>query len=143
MYAGYQLSEYSKNKLLKLFPPKYSRIYAHHITTRFGTNNKDDIPPYTEDVQVVGYADSSDGIEALIVSINGDSKKDDGNLFHITWSLDPNHYQPFDSNKVVKQFGVTLPTPTPIQVEPKLFTATTPYTDTGVKETFLDYLKKV
>jgi hypothetical protein len=142
MYVGYQLTDASRNKLLELFPPKYSRVFGHHITTKFGTKSEEDIPGYTEDVQVVAYADSGDGLEALVVSINGDVRKADGSPFHITWSLDPNHYKPVDSNKVCQEHQVKVD-PISIQVVPKMFQGKTPFTDRNVNETFLEYLKRV
>jgi hypothetical protein len=141
MYVGYQLTDRSVAKLMEIFPPSYSRVFGHHITTKFGTTNKEDIPPYTEDVQVVGYADSGDGIEALVVSINDDTTKEDGNLFHITWSLDPEKYKPVDSNALVKNYKKI--DPISISVTPRMFTGKTPYKDVQVKETFIDYLKSL
>lgn len=142
MYVGYELTEHTKKKLMEIFPPKYSRIFGHHITTKFGTSNKEDIPGYTEEVQVIAYSDSGDGLEALVVSVDGDSRKEDGNFFHITWSLDPQKYKPVDSNKLVSTKRQKI-TPIPIQVAPRMFTGTTPFTDRSVQESFLDFLKRI
>ena len=133
---------------MELFPPKYSRVFGHHITTKFGTKKEEDIPGYTEDVKVVGYADTNDGLEALVVSINDDVRKENGDLFHITWSLNPEIYKPFDSNKVVKEHQVKV-NPVPISVKPKMFTGKTPHIDRVVEDkcpdptSFIDYLKRI
>lgn len=142
MYVGYRLQENARNTLIQNFPPKYSRVFGHHITTKFGTNDRKDIPDYTEDVKVIGYADSNDGLEALVVSINDDFKKEDGNFFHITWSLDPEKYKPVDSNKVIKA-GWNKITPISISVVPAMFTGKTPFTDNIKKESFIDFLKRL
>lgn len=145
-YVGFELTPNSRLKLMELFPPKYSRVFGHHITTKFGTKSEDDIPDYTEDVQVVAHSDSGDGLEALVVRINGNSRKEDGNLFHITWSLDPEKYKPFDSNKLVSNRRTKI-NPVPIQVVPMIFKGKTPYVDKQIEEqtftTFLEYLKSV
>jgi len=142
MYVGYQLTDAARKKLMELFPPKYSRVFGHHITTKFGTTNKEDIPGYTEEVEVVAYSDSGDGLEALVVRINGDSRKEDGTFFHITWSLDPEKYKPVDSNSVVSKSQKKI-TPVNIQVEPRMFQGKTPFTDKHANESFLDYLKRI
>lgn len=143
MYVGYELTENSRQKLMDMFPPKYSRIFGHHITTKFGTNNPNDIPEYTEDTMVVGYADTGDGLEALVVTINGDSKKEDGNFFHITWSLNPEKYKPVDSNKVVENYSKIAPVP--IQLIPKMFYGKTPFVDRNeiANEGFINFLKSI
>lgn len=96
-YSAYLLSDESKNLLLQRFIPKYPKIIAHHITVEHGIPN-DSAPPETASLKVVGYADSGDGIEALVVSVDGTYDRPDGNIYHITWSLDPTKYSPKDSN---------------------------------------------
>ena len=118
MYTGYQLSEKSRKKLLQLFPPKYDRIIAHHITEQFGTYKDDPAPEMPESVKVVGYIDSGDGVEGLLVAINGMTARQDGSKYHITWSLDGGR-KPVETNNYVND---AVPVkPVSIEVEPKNF----------------------
>ena len=53
---------------------------------------------------VVGYAVAEDGLEALIVAVDGSTTRPDGGTYHITWSLGGD-YRPKDSNTVIKNNG--------------------------------------
>ena len=116
-YAGYALDTSSRKKLVDKFPPRFSKLIAHHITTSYGVT-ADAIPP-AANAYVVGYA-SADGIETLIVKINGSTKRVDGADLHITWSLDPSKRKPVDSNKVIRN-GWTAVSPLRIRVTPQFF----------------------
>lgn len=118
MYTGYLLTETSRSKLLKKFPPKYKKVVAHHITEQFGVSADTNPPKMPKSVQVVGYIDSGDGVEGLLVEVNGSTSRPDGSKYHITWSLDDgrkavetNIY--VDRAKSVDAFDV--------EVEPKTF----------------------
>jgi len=111
-YVAYVLDDQSRNKLAKLFPPKYPEWVGHHTTVEFGVP-KDPSLPFGDaaDMQVVGYAED-DGIEALVVAINGETKRPDGKAYHLTWSLDRSKgRKPVDSNNVISQRGFTKVTP--------------------------------
>lgn len=72
------------------------------ITYEFGVSADAEIPPLPNSVEVVGYA--SDGaIEALVVEVDGSSRRHDGSLYHITWSLEPGLRKPVDSNRLVQE----------------------------------------
>lgn len=84
-YAALQISEESKAQLLAVFPPQYGYIALDHITIQYGTEDKAAlINPDT--IEVLGRADDGKGIEALLVRIDGQSFRDDGNPWHITLS---------------------------------------------------------
>lgn len=117
MYTAYVLSQHSRHMLLKKFQPKYSRLIAHHTTVKFGVP-KDAVAPDPANLVVVGYVDSGDGIEALVVSVNGETRREDGSVYHITWSLDPTAYKPVDTNKYLKEYGFTLIDDVPIETFP-------------------------
>lgn len=99
MFTGYLLTDESRNKLLKIFPPKYSNVIAHHITEKYGVDKNHAAPPAPESCQVVGYINES-GVEALLVAINGSVERKDGSKYHITWSLDKGK-KPVETNKYV------------------------------------------
>lgn len=118
MYTAYVLDNKSFTKLIEKFPPKYSKILAHHITVKFGVPS-DTPPPPDAEIKVVGYADSGDGLEALVVSVNGETVREDGKFYHITWSLEPNKYKPVDSGDLIKHGKWTLMLSTPISAIPQ------------------------
>lgn len=100
-YQAFELSGESRSKLRAQFPPKFSDFIGHHITYRFGV--KSDLPlPETTDIKVVGYACNDEGIEALVVEVDGTTVRPDGKTFHITWSLDRDAgFKPVKSNDLV------------------------------------------
>ena len=119
-YNGYLIPDQERSKILSQFPPKYSKVIAHHITNDFGVYES--LPPEIESCFIVGHADSGDGIEALVVEVNGTVIRNDGELFHITLSLDPEKYKSKDSNNLIKEKGFEpLTSPVSIVVEPKFF----------------------
>ena len=100
MYTAHTLDEESRTMLLLRFTPKYSKVLAHHVTVKFGVPEDTPAPNYA-DVKLVGYIDSGDGLEALVVSVDGTWIRQDGNIYHITLSLDPDKYSPKDSNALL------------------------------------------
>jgi len=84
--AGWQLEASERDRLLALFPPRYPRLIADHVTLRFRTDGATPLPAETGGA-VVGEADDGAGVQALIVAIGGTTARGDGSHFHITWSL--------------------------------------------------------
>lgn len=118
-YSGWELDEDSRNKLLKVFVPKFSDVIAHHITLKFPVKSNAEDPPAV-DATVVGYA-SDDGLECLVVSIDGSTERPDGKVFHITWSLErEDDRTPSQSNALLKD-GWENVEPIKISATPKIF----------------------
>ena len=117
-YSAYLLTDKARNELLAKFPPKYSKVVAHHITVKFGAPNAE--PPAPAMVAVVGYIDSGDGLEALVCSVNGTTERADGSKYHITWSLEPGKYSPKDSNALLRSKRFTLTRAYPIETTPEV-----------------------
>ncbi len=107
-YTAYVLTDSARTTILEKYPPKYPKVVAHHVTVQFGVP-ADTQAPSPATVKVIGYVDSGDGLEALVVSVNGKQDRPDGKRYHITLSLDPAKYSPVDSNGLVssKQFTLT------------------------------------
>lgn len=82
-YCGWRLSEDSRETLLRFFPPIFPDVIAHHVTLE--TDNRH-IPDNAE-IEIVGYV-RNDTIEAMVVSVNGETTRPDGSVYHITWSID-------------------------------------------------------
>ena len=89
---------------------------GHHITHEFPSDKK---PPTPKEVKVVGRVEE-DGIEALVVMIDGNKFRPDGKIYHITWSLDPARFSPVDSNKLLKKHRYTIVMHIPITVIPSV-----------------------
>ena len=99
-YTGYKISEASRAQIFETFPPKYARPRADHLTVHFNVRSDHSLPPKAEEVKIIGYADDGNGIEALVVTVNGEEFRPDGERFHITHSYDPSRLAPatFDSH---------------------------------------------
>jgi hypothetical protein len=120
MYTAYGLTDKTRKMLQYLFPPKYPEFIGHHITEQFGV--PDGTPPPGEPVlvQVVGYIDNDDGVEGLLIEIDGTSDRPSGGKYHVTWSIDRSKgYKPFSTNKYVNEAKPI--SPIKIQVEPNVF----------------------
>jgi hypothetical protein len=118
-YMAYSLTGASRTDLLHHFPAKYPEVICHHVTVTFPAKSTDDLPPAVREAHVVGYEDSGDGIEALVVEINGKTKRPDGKLFHITLSLDRTKgKKPVHSNQLLAK-GFKHISPIAIHLEPK------------------------
>jgi len=117
MYIAYELDKKSRRSLAATFPPKYPEFIGHHITYKMG---KGDLPAMPKSVKVVGYADDGDGLEALVVEINGKRNRPDCNIYHVTWSLDRSKgRKPMHSNGLVAN-GYEAVTPIDIQAKPEI-----------------------
>ena len=74
-YTAYVLDKASRESLLRAFPPKFSDVIAHHVTVKFGVpQTLDVLTGFQQIVDVVGYAEG-DGIEAIVVSVGGTTKR--------------------------------------------------------------------
>lgn len=121
MYIAYELDKKSRQILAATFPPKYPEFIGHHITLRMAKKNDTNLPSMPKSVRVIGYADDGDGLEALVVEVNGKVTRPDGNAYHITWSLDRSKgKKPFHSKGLVAA-GYEAVTPIDIQAKPELF----------------------
>jgi len=119
MYTAYVLDKKSRRELAKQFPPKYPEFVGHHTTIKFGVP-KDAPKPKPADVKVVGYADDGEGLEALVVAVNGSVDRPDGSVYHITWSLDRSlGRKPVQSNALV-QNGYESVKPIHIKTTPEV-----------------------
>lgn len=101
-YLAFVLDEKSRNKLLRLYPPKNANVVCHHITIMHRIEEKDiralqqivncKVPP-----EVVSY-NYYDGLDLLSVTVKHQIKRLDGGKYHITHSHS-DELKPVDSNK--------------------------------------------
>ena len=119
--TGWKLPRNEQRKrLLQLFPPRYERTIADHVTLRSGAPENAP-PPHEVDAWIVGRADDDKSLECLVVQIDGTTDRPDGSTYHITWSLGPGR-KARESNDVLRQQGWEhLPAPIDIELEPARF----------------------
>lgn len=102
---GWKISDECKLFLLNLFPAQFDDVIADHITFGSGVDYKINLP-YLESAYIVGVSSDNLGVQAMIVTVNGDIYRPDGRIFHATWSLDRSSgRRPSDSNDVISNFG--------------------------------------
>lgn len=114
-YEAFVLNSPTREMLMKRFPPKHSDVIGHHITHRFGVR-RDQSQPYGQifKFDVVGYVDDGK-VEALVVKPGfGQNVRQDGKIYHITWSLDRSAgAKPVHSNDVIAKGFTTIDPPIP------------------------------
>jgi hypothetical protein len=114
---GWTLDRDQRRALLKRFPPRYAKAVADHVTflTRVAP---DALPPPEANAAIVGRADDDSGVEAMVVAMEGETRRPDGSTWHITWSLDAGR-KAVESNDVIADRGWTdLPEPVPVRLVP-------------------------
>lgn len=113
-YIALNLTHGSRELLIKKWKPLNDLVIAHHVTYQFPAKKTDKLPK-VKDVKVVGYA-STDGLECMIVSVDGTTKRNDGGTYHVTLSLESGKYKPFDSNELIRKKGWIKTKPIPLDV---------------------------
>ena len=75
--------------------------------------------------RIIGRADDDEGVEAMVVEIDGTSDRPDGSTFHITWSLDRAKGRgAIESNDVIRERGWTaFDAPVDVSVIPARFSS--------------------
>ncbi len=103
--VGRLLHPDDRERLLAAFPPAYPRVVVQQVALEGG--EPPDFPLPTEtDGFVVGVADDSAGVQALVVEIGGTTRRPDGSAFHIAWSLGAGR-KAAESNDVICERGWT------------------------------------
>ena len=114
MINGWLLDEDDRDTLLRDHPPRYAKVVAHHVTLDVNASD----PPHGVKAAVLGSTDDEQGVEALVVSIDGSVDRPDGSTYHITWSLGDGRSAK-ESNDVLKERGWTeWDHPVPITLTP-------------------------
>lgn len=113
--TGWLVDEAQRVELLQQFPPRYPDAVAHHVTLASGSADPLPDPKIGE---IVGRADDGEGVEALVVSIDGGTDRPDGGTWHITWSLAPGR-EAKESNDAITAHGFEpLELPVPVTLHP-------------------------
>ena len=118
--VGWKLDPDQRRELLQQFPPKFERVVADHVTLAAKTPGERPLP-HEVDAAIVGRADDSKGVEALIVMIDGTTDRPDGSSWHITWSLADGRVAK-ESNEMLRAATWEMfDLPMPIQLQPARF----------------------
>lgn len=84
--VGWKLDTDERLALLERFVPKYQRVVADHVTLAAKVAGGTPLPDMIA-AEAVGRIDDDQGVEALVVAIDGTTDRPDGSTYHITWSL--------------------------------------------------------
>jgi len=114
---GWLLDETDRAALLARFPPVWPDVIAHHVTLQSATGQP--LPTETSG-EIIGHVNDGEGLQALVVAINGTTNRPDGGTYHITWSLDKARgREARQSNDVLRERGFDrLDVPIPIRLTP-------------------------
>lgn len=116
---GWKLDRAQRENLLARFPPRYVEAVADHVTLEVNAQAKP-LPPDV-DAAIVGRADDGEGVEAMVVALDGSTDRPDGSTFHITWSLGDGR-RAKESNHVIRNHGWSrIDEAIPVTLEPGRF----------------------
>jgi len=117
--TGWKLDAADRAALLARFPPEWPDVIADHVTLDAEAGREAPLPRETEGV-VVGAINDLEGLQALVVAIDGATERPDGSTYHITWSLDrARGREPVQSNDVLAEHGWrSVDDPIPIALIP-------------------------
>lgn len=119
-FTGWLLEPRERRSLLAEFRPAYADVIADHVTLQ-NTPAAVHIPPQV-DAAIIGTVDDGNGVQALIVEIDGTAYRPDGGIYHITWSIDRKRgRKPVHSNDAIAHLGwQAVLRPRRIHLRPKL-----------------------
>lgn len=117
---GWKLDPRQRADLLERLPPRFEHVIADHVTLAAKVSPGAPLPPPAEGL-VVGRADDGEGVDAMVVTIDGSTDRPGGGTYHITWSLAPGR-RAQESNDVIAARGwAALDTPIPVTLRPACF----------------------
>jgi hypothetical protein len=117
---GWKLDPEQRKELLQQFAPKFEKVIADHVTLAAKVKPDAELPCETS-CEIVGRTDDGEGVEALVVRIDGTTDRPDGSTYHITWSLGPGR-KAKESNDVIRERGwQEVELPMPVALKPARF----------------------
>ena len=117
--TGWKLDEADRARLLERFAPEWPDVIADHVTLDPAADRSTAPPPEAR-AEIVGGINDGEGLQAMVVAIDGDTVRPDGSTYHITWSLDRSRgRKPVESNAVLAGRGWRpLDDPVPVRLHP-------------------------
>jgi hypothetical protein len=114
-YTCWLVDMTERESLMKEFPPEYANVVGHHITLDYAVEQTHPLPTALNG-RIVGDAYDK-GVQALVVEIDGTTKRPDGETYHITWSLDEGRF-PENSKQLLLKGWFPLEQPIEIKLTP-------------------------
>ena len=105
-----------REELLRLIPPHYPNVVAHHVTYRHGVTS--DYPLPEPQIGFVVGEIMDKGVQAVVVEIMGNTIRPDGKRYHITWSLDDGKFAE-QSIALTSRGWFPYETPYPVTLTPQ------------------------
>ncbi|WP_253183449.1 hypothetical protein [Sphingobium phenoxybenzoativorans] len=87
MPTGWKLDFVNRTALLARLFPIWRDVVADHVTRDAEADDDAPLPPEVN-AMIIGQADDGHGLQAMVVAIEGSTRRSDGGTYHITWSLD-------------------------------------------------------
>lgn len=120
-YTCWLIDEADRNSLLARFPPEYEQVITHHITHAYKVPKNTPLPTATSGIVVGEIID--DGVQSLVVEIDGTTTRFDGETFHITVSIADNRY-PENAKTLVRRGWYPVEPPIMISLTPTYIEST-------------------
>ena len=117
---GWKLDPEQRRELLQQFPPKFERVVADHVTLAAKVARDATLPPGV-DAAIIGRADDGEGVEAMVVMIDGTSDRPDGSIYHITWSLGDGRRAKESNDMLRERVWEMFDLPMPVRLIPARF----------------------
>jgi hypothetical protein len=120
--TGWKLDREERERLLERFLPEWPDVIADHVTLDAEADRNDPLPQAAS-AEIVGGINDDEGLQAMVVAIDGSTDRPDGSTYHITWSLDRKRgRKAVQSNNVIARRGWRpLDNPVPIRIIPARF----------------------
>ena len=116
---GWKLDREQRRELLERFEPRYNEAVADHVT--LAVHARAEPLPGMVNSAIVGRSDDGEGVQAMVVTVDGTTDRPDGSTYHITWSLGPGRGAK-ESNDVIRARGWTpVDPPIPVKLKPARF----------------------
>jgi hypothetical protein len=116
---GWKLEPTARAALLTVLPPRYAEVVADHVTLQAKVE-ADTPPPPPVRCRIIGEADDGQGVQAMVVEIDGESDRPGDGTFHITWSLADGR-RAIESNDVIAERGWSPIEPHQVRLTPARF----------------------
>jgi hypothetical protein len=113
--VGWRLLSREREELLRAFPPRYRTTVADHVTLAARVTAQTP-KPSDVDALLVGHIDDGQGVEALVVEIDGETSRSGGGTWHITWSLADGRRAKESNDVLARQEWSPLPEPVQIRL---------------------------
>lgn len=79
---GWRLDPQDRAKLLERFPAEWPDVVADHITFEAQVGQPTAMPS-VDRAEIVGGINDGEGLQAMVVAINGETERPDGGTYHI------------------------------------------------------------